>query len=135
MNSKIIANGILRALGIILAVILVLYFLFEIQSVIIYIAVAVVISLIGRPIILFLRERLKFNNTIAVVTTMLLLLGLFVGLIGLFIPLIIEQGQNLALLNIEQLQGNIENLYNQIITYFEFNNIDIEQSIEDSHLI
>ena len=135
MNSKIIANGILRALGVVLAVILVLYFLFKIQSVIVYIALAVVISLIGRPIILFLRERLKFNNTIAVVTTMVLLLGILVGLIGLFIPLIIEQGHNLALLNIEQLQGNIENLYDQIITYFQFNNIDIEQSIEDSHLL
>ncbi|SDT00182.1 AI-2E family transporter [Winogradskyella sediminis] len=135
MNSKTIANGILRAIGIILAIVLVLYFLFKIQSVIIYIAVAVVISLIGRPIILFLRQRLKFNNTIAVVTTMMVLLGLLVGLIGLFIPLIIEQGQNLALLNIEQLQVNIENLYDQIITYFQFNHIDIEKSIEDSHML
>ncbi|WP_458626292.1 AI-2E family transporter [Winogradskyella sp. PC D3.3] len=135
MNSKTITNGILRAIGIIVAVILVLYFLFKIQSVIIYIGIAVVISLIGRPIILFLRNRLKFNNTVAVVTTMAILLGILVGLIGLFIPLIIEQGQNLALLNIEQLQVNIEHLYDQIITYFQFNNIDIEQSIEDSHLL
>ncbi|MFD1015155.1 AI-2E family transporter [Winogradskyella rapida] len=134
MNSKIISQGLLRALGIIVAVLLVLYFLFKIQSVIVYIAIAVVISLIGRPIILFLRNRLKFNNTIAVVTTMLLLVGLLVGLVGLFIPLIVEQGHNLALLNIEQLQGNIENLYDQIITYFQFNHIDVEQSIKDSNL-
>ncbi|MEP5254673.1 MAG: AI-2E family transporter [Winogradskyella arenosi] len=134
MNSKIISQGLLRALGIIVAVLLVLYFLFKIQSVIVYIAIAVVISLIGRPIILFLRNKLKFNNTIAVVTTMLLLVGLLVGLVGLFIPLIVEQGHNLALLNIEQLQGNIENLYDQIITYFQFNHIDVEQSIKDSNL-
>ncbi|MFK7834498.1 MAG: AI-2E family transporter [Winogradskyella sp.] len=135
MKSKIIANGILRALGILLAIVLLLYFLFKIQSVIVYIAVAAVISLIGRPIILFLRQRLKFNNTVAVVVTMMLLLGILVGLIGLFIPLIVEQGQNLALLNINQLQDNIENLYDQIITYFEFNNIDVEQSIKDSNLL
>ncbi|RCW92726.1 AI-2E family transporter [Winogradskyella arenosi] len=134
MNSKIISQGLLRALGIIVAVLLVLYFLFKIQSVIVYIAIAVVISLIGRPIILFLRNKLKFNNTIAVVTTMLLLVGLLVGLVGLFIPLIVEQGHNLALLNIEQLQGNIENLYDQIITYLQFNHIDVEQSIKDSNL-
>jgi len=135
MNSKIIANGILRALGVILAVALVLYFLYKIQSVIVYIAVAAVISLIGRPIILFLRRKLKFSNTIAVVVTMFMLMGLLVGLVGLFIPLIVEQGHNLALLNIEQLQVNIEDLYNQIITYFEFNHIDVEQSIKDSNML
>lgn len=135
MNSKTLANGILRALGIILAIALVLYFLFKIQSVIIYIAIAAVISLIGRPIILFLRRKLKFNNTISVVVTMALLLGLLIGLVGLFIPLIVEQGHNLSLLNIEQLQVNVEDLYDQIVTYFEFNNIDVEQSIKDSNVL
>ena len=135
MNSKIIANGILRALGILLAIGLVLFFLYQIQSVIVYIAIAVVISLIGRPIVLFLRDKLKFNNTVAVVTTMVFLVGLLIGLVGLFIPLILEQGHNLSLLNIDQLQSNVENLYTQIITYFEFQNIDVEQSIKDSNLL
>ena len=88
MNSKIISNGILRALGILLAIVLVLFFLYKIQSVIVYIAVAAVISLIGRPIILFLRRKLKFSNTFAVVVTMVLLIGIMVGLVGLFIPLL-----------------------------------------------
>ena len=135
MNSKIIANGILRALGILLAVVILLFFLYKIQSVIVYIAVAAVISLIGRPIVLFLRRKLKFSNTIAVVVTMVLLIGLLVGLVGMFIPLVAEQGQNLALLNIEQLQTNVEDLYNQIVTYFEFQNIDVEQSIKESNLL
>jgi predicted PurR-regulated permease PerM len=135
MNSKTIANGILRALGILLAIALVLFFLYKIQSVIVYIAIAAVISLIGRPIIIFLRRKLKFSNTIAVVTTMVLLIGLLAGLVGMFIPLVAEQGHNLALLNIEQLQTNVEDLYNQIVTYFQFNNIDVEQSIKDSNLL
>jgi predicted PurR-regulated permease PerM len=66
---------------------------------------------------------------------MVLLLGLLVGLIGMFIPLVAEQGQNLALLNIEELQTNVETLYNQIVTYFEFKNIDLEQSIKASNLM
>lgn len=135
VNSKIIANGILRALGILAAILLVLFFLYEIQSVIAYIAIAVVISLIGRPVILFLRRKLKFNNLVAVILTMLLLLGLVLGLIGLFIPLILEQGHNLSLLNIEKLQSNIENLYSQIIDYFQFRDIDVQQSISDSNLL
>jgi predicted PurR-regulated permease PerM len=135
MNSKTLANGILRALGILLAIALVLFFLYKIQSVIVYIAVAAVISLIGRPIVLFLRRKLKFSNTIAVVATMVLLIGLLVGLVGMFIPLVAEQGHNLALLNIDELQTNIEDLYNQIVTYFEFQNIDVQQSIKDSNLL
>ena len=135
MDSKIIANGILRALGILAAIVLVLFFLYKIQSVIVYIAVAAVISLIGRPIVLFLRRKLKFNNTLAVIFTMALFIGLFVGLIGMFIPLVSDQGKNLALLDFQQLEDNINNLYQQIVTYFEFNNIDVEQSIKDSNVL
>ncbi|GAB4161373.1 MAG: AI-2E family transporter [Winogradskyella sp.] len=134
-NSKIIANGILRALGILLSIALVLFFLYKIQAVIVYIAIAAVISLVGRPIVLFLRRRLKFNNTIAVVVTMLLFIGLLGGLIGMFIPLITDQGKNLALLDFNQLERNLDNLYQQIITYFEFNNIDVQQSIKDSNIL
>ncbi|MGM5471381.1 AI-2E family transporter [Flavobacteriaceae bacterium LMO-SS05] len=135
MDSKTIASGILRALGIVLGIFLVLYFLYKIQSVIVYIAMASVISLIGRPVVLFLRKKLKFNNTLAVIFTMILCIGLLAGLIGLFIPLIIEQGHNLSLLNVERLQSNIESIYSQIVSYFEFNHIDVEQSLKDSNLL
>ncbi|NRB59040.1 MAG: AI-2E family transporter [Winogradskyella sp.] len=135
MDSKIISNGILRAIGIILGVAVVLYFLYKIQSVIIYIVVAAVISLIGRPIVLFLRRKLKFKNTFAVITTMLLFVSLIIGLIGMFIPLIVDQGEKLSLLNIQELEGNIEDLYHQFTTYFELNSIDVEQSIKDSNLL
>ena len=134
-NSKTIANGILRALGILLGIALILFFLYKIQSVIVYIAIAAVISLVGRPIVLFLRRRLKFNNTIAVVVTMFLFIGLLTGLIGMFIPLITDQGKKLALLDFEQLERNLDNLYQQIVTYFEFNNIDVQESIKDSNIL
>ncbi|PWH81957.1 AI-2E family transporter [Algibacter marinivivus] len=135
MNSNTISNGILKALGIIIGIAVLLYFLYQIQAVIGYVAIAAVISLIGRPIVLFLERRLKFKNTIAVIVTMVLLLGIFIGLVGLFIPLIIKQGQNLSLLNIEELQTNIENLYSEIITYFDLHQIDVEQSLKDSNLL
>ncbi|MCF7560132.1 AI-2E family transporter [Sabulilitoribacter multivorans] len=135
MNSKTISSGILRAVAIILGVALVLFFLYKVQSVIGYIAIAAVISLIGRPIVLFLEGKLKFKNTIAVIVTMVLLLGIFAGLVGLFIPLVIKQGQNLSLLNINELQRNIENLYIEIITYFDLHQIDVEQSLKESNLL
>ncbi|MDX1773437.1 putative PurR-regulated permease PerM [Oceanihabitans sediminis] len=135
MTSNQISNGILKAIGIILGIALLLYFLFKIQSVIVYIAIASVISLIGRPIILFLRRRLKFKNTIAVIVTMLLFMGLIFSLIRLFVPLIIEQGNNLALLDMEKLQSNMEVLHRELLAYFQINNIDVQQSIKDSELL
>ena len=135
LNSKLIANGILKAVAIIFGVALLLWFLYEIQSVIGYIAIAVVISLIGRPIVIFLERRLKFKNTLAVIVTMAILIGLFTGLVALFIPLIMKQGHNLSLLNINQLQNNIEELYIEIINYFNVYQIDLEQSIKESNLL
>ncbi|WP_308992270.1 AI-2E family transporter [Mariniflexile litorale] len=135
MNSKQIANGILRAVTIIFGIVLLLWFLYKIQSVISYIAIAAVISLIGRPLVLFLERRLKFKNTIAVIVTMAILIGLFVGLAALFIPLIMKQGHNLSLLNINELQSNIKDLYIEITNYFNIYQIDLEESIKESHLL
>lgn len=135
MNSKTLSNGILRAIGIVVGIVLLLYFLYKIQAVIVYIVAAAVIALIGRPIVLFLRRKLKFNNTLAVVVTMILLIGLLFGLISLFIPLIAEQGEKLALLNVEQLKLNIEHLYQQMMSYFKINSINVQQSIKNSGVL
>ncbi|MFH4968224.1 AI-2E family transporter [Gaetbulibacter sp. M240] len=135
MNSNTISNGILKAVAIIFGIALLVYLLYDIRSVISYVAIAAVISLIGRPIVLFLVQKLKFKNTIAVVATIVLLLSIFLGLMSLFIPLVLKQGQNLSLLNINDLQNNIENLYTEIVNYFNLKQIDIEQSLKASNLL
>ncbi len=135
MTSKTIANGILRAFGTIVLIAVLLYLLYEIQSVIVYIVIAAVISLIGRPVVIFLRKRLKFSNILAVISTMLLIIGVLAGMISLLIPLLIEQGQNLSLLDIESLKTNIEDLYLQSVDFLQINQIDAEQAIKDSKVL
>lgn len=135
MNSKTIANGILRAVAILVGIAVLLFFLYEIQSVLVYLAFAVVISLIGRPIVRFFKYKLKFGNTISVVIAMTLLVGILAGLIAMFIPLLIQQGHNLSLLNMSELQKNLENLYGQISDYFALRQIDISQTIKDSDVM
>ena len=132
MNSNTISNGILKAIAIIAGILLLIYFLYKIQSIIIYIAISAVISLIASPLIQFLKRKLKFPNTLAVLTTMILFIAIFSGLIRMFIPLIIEQGENLALLNIDQLQSNIQNLLIQLNDYFLANGIDILDEIKNA---
>ena len=102
--SKSIAFGILKALGIILGVVVLCYFIHEVQSVIAYIAIAAVIALVGRPIVIFLRDTLKFPNKLAVVVVLLMVLLVFVGLIALFVPIIIQQSENLAQIDIDTLR-------------------------------
>lgn len=135
MDPKTISKGILRAVGILAGIFVVLYFLYKIQSVIVYLAIAAVVSLIGRPVVLFLRKRLKFKNTIAVIVTMFLMIGVLFGLFSLFVPLIREQSQNLSLLDVNSLQDNLQDLYKQIVDYLSAKDIDIEQSFKESNLL
>lgn len=131
MDSKTISNGILRAIAILFGISLLLYFLYLTQAVLIYILIAAVLSLIARPFILFLRRKLKLPNSLAVILTMSLMLGLISGLIILFIPLILEQGKNLSLLQVEELKNNIQSIYNQINDYFSSKGIDILKQLKD----
>jgi len=121
---------VLKALAIIIGVLALLFFLYKIQSVIIYIAIAAVVSLIARPIIRFLRTKLKFKNTLAVVVTMFLFVLALFGLGSLFVPLIIKQGENLSLLNSQEFKSNLEYLYAQVNDYLLVRNINLFEEIK-----
>ncbi|WP_044397609.1 AI-2E family transporter [Lacinutrix sp. Hel_I_90] len=135
MTPQTISNGILRSIAILVGIVILLWFLYTIQSVIAYIAIAGVVSLLGRPIKRFFLIRLKFGDTLSVVITMLLFFLIFVGIISMFIPLAMEQSKNLSLLDINKLQGNIENLYQEFITHFNLQHQDVEESMKDSKVL
>ena len=139
MNAKTIANGILWAVAIMVGVVLLGWFFYKIQSVLAYLAIAAVLALLGRPIVMFLRRKLKFPNTLAVVVTMVFMLCIFLGILALFIPLIAEQSKNLSLLDIEALKGDLNTLYLQTLDYFgastgSFNSLLEESKIEENFL-
>jgi len=134
MTSKELSKGILRAVVIILGVLALIWFFYKIQSVLAYIAIAAVVSLISRPIIRFFKTKLKFKNTLAVVTTMLIFIALFAGLISMFIPLIQKQGDNLALLNSDQFRSNIQTTINDLNQYFKERNINVFEQLKSLDL-
>ena len=131
MKSNTITNGILKAVGIIVGVSVFLYFLYKVQAIIIYILISGVISLIGRPIIRFLKNKLKFPNTLAVITTILLFFGILIGVASMLIPLITAQSENLSLLNMNELQKNIQDLLNEINDYFLSYNINLFNELKN----
>lgn len=129
-----IADGILRAVAVITVILIICYFFFKISTLLIYITIAVIISLIGRPVVVFLRTRLKMRNTLSVILTMVFFLGIVIGIVLMFIPLLIKQGQNLSLLNIDALQQNLENLYHEVTSYFGITNVDIRTQLRESKI-
>lgn len=134
MTSKIIANGILKAIGFLVLIAGSLYFLYEIQTVIIYLIIALILTLIGNPILEFFKIRLKFKNTLATVITLLLFILIISGFIMLFIPLISDQGQNLSLLNTSEIEKNVIQLTNQISVFLESHHIDASRMLKEANI-
>jgi len=134
MNARIIANGILRALALIVGILLFLFFLYKIQSVLIYLIIATVLSLIARPILSFFKNRLKLPNILAVVITMALFLTVISGVVSMFIPLIKEQGHNISLLNTEELRTRMFNLFQEIDVFFSARRINLFSELKNIDL-
>ena len=127
ITSKTISNGILRAVITLTLCGLVLFFFYKIQSVIIYLIVSLILTLIGNPILDFFKKRLKFNHVFATIATLFIFILIIFGFIMMFIPLILSQGQNLSLLNTVEIEKDLALLINQITVFLDSHSIDSAQ--------
>jgi predicted PurR-regulated permease PerM len=134
ISSKIIANGILRAIGFLVLAAISLYFLYLIQSVLIYLVVALILTLIGNPILDFFKKRLKFKHTLATITTLFIFILFITGFVMMFIPLISSQGENLSLLKTAEIEKNITRLLNQTSAFLESYHIDSAEMLNEANL-
>lgn len=134
ITSKTIANGILRALGIIVGISLLLFFLYKIQNVIMYLFIALIVTMIASPVMNFLKRRLKFPHTVAVIVTLVFFIALLAGFVMLFVPLIISQGENLSLLDTAKLERDVLALFNEVKTYLTSHNVDTEKLMKEANL-
>lgn len=134
MTSNYITNGILKALGIIAFIAIIFYVVYKIQAVFVFIIVSLILTLIGSPIVSFLKNKLKFKNIFAVITTILFYIALIFGFIMMFVPLITSQGQSLSLLDTNAIESNINVLIIQIDHFFKNYNIDINQVLDFKNL-
>ena len=135
MTAKTLSIGIIRAIGILVLVALCLYILYQISTVIVYIIVSLIFTLIASPIVKFLKRKLKFKNTLAVVTTLLMFIMMLIGFILLFVPLIINQVDKLSLLDIDSLKENYTTVIDQLTAYFSKYNINLSKIVDSSSMI
>lgn len=131
MTSKIISDGILKAIGKLVLIALLLFFIYSIQTVIIYIVLALILALILNPIVEFLKNKCKFNNLWAVLTTFLLLIILLTLFVLMFVPLISSQANSLSLLNTEMIQENISLLYADINLFLNDRGFKMEDILKE----
>ncbi|WP_396187491.1 AI-2E family transporter [Flavobacterium sp.] len=134
VTSKIIANGILRAIGFLIIAAVSFYFLYLIQSVLIYLIVALILTLIGNPILDFFNKRLKLKHTLATIATLFIYILFITGFVMMFIPLISTQGENLSLLKTAEIEKDITQLLNQFSVFLESHNIDSEEMLNEAKL-
>ncbi|MDH7446719.1 AI-2E family transporter [Aquimarina sp. 2201CG14-23] len=135
MNSKTIAYGILRAIAFIVGILLLLWFLYKIQSILLYITFAAVISLMGRPLVLFLKRKLKFNNTLATVFALFITIVLFLSLFLLFVPIITEQSQLISEIDINEVSDDLDRLNQEISDYFNVEKLNFVELIKQTDLM
>ncbi|NIJ44223.1 putative PurR-regulated permease PerM [Wenyingzhuangia heitensis] len=125
MTAKTISNGLLRTIAILTGIVALVWFFIQIQTIIVYIIISAVLALISRPGIQFLTQKLKLNNTLAVLIS-IIVYSIFTFLIfNAFTPLISKQSENIALLNSDEFKSNIERLSTEVNDYLLFHNIDI----------
>ena len=129
MTPKPISNGILRALAITVGVVITCYFLYAIRSVLLYIAIAAVVALVGRPLVYFFRKRLKVPNQAAVILALLFIFTIILGILALFIPIISQQTENFHKINFEELQTNLSTLNIEVRNYLGLEQANIIQSL------
>jgi predicted PurR-regulated permease PerM len=134
VTSKTIASGIVKAVLIVAALYILLLFIGKIQPVIMYLFIALIVSMIASPIVQFLKHRLRFPHILAVITTLVLFLALLAGFIMLFVPLIVTQSDNLSLLDTVKLERDVTHVINSVNAYFTGHNIDANKIIKDADL-
>lgn len=135
MKARNITIGILKAVAIITGGILLLWFFYKIQSLILYIGIAAVISLIGRPIVMFLKRRLRFGNTLATITTLLLVIFMFAILLWVFIPIIVEQSKSISEIDFELVKSDLNELNIQASDYLGVDQINIVEAIKNTEYV
>ena len=126
-----IPNSLVKSIFYLTSLILVGYVIYELKIILGYIIIASILTLLSRPIVKFLSYKLKFGSTLASILAITFILVVISGIISLLIPLVLEQGKNLSLLNVNAFQDKINTLYLELNEYLNKFNLDLNQSLFD----
>ena len=131
MFSGLVPNTLLKSIFYLISLILIGYIIYELKIIVGYLIIASILTLLARPVVKLLSSKLKFGSTLASIVAISFILIVISGVISLLIPLVLEQGKNLSLLNVNAFQDKINTLYIEFNGYLNKFNIDLNQSLVD----
>ena len=131
MESKTISKGILRALATLVIIVAIGWFFLKIQTLVIYLIVSAIITLISKPLIVFLNKKLRFPNTLAAICVLAIYSGIAIAFTSLFAPLISKQSENISLLNSAGFKSKITHVVQEIDNYLLSKNINVLNQIKE----
>ncbi|MBK7028434.1 MAG: AI-2E family transporter [Bacteroidales bacterium] len=105
-------NRYLKPVGTLLLIILIGFLAWKFSFLIVYILIAAVVSFIGHPIVRFLDKvrifKVKIPHTLSVILTLCLLIIGFLSLFAIFVPLIVQQAQTFAMIDMNQVASHLQ---------------------------
>ena len=131
MFSGFVPNSLFKSIFYLISLILIGYIIYELKIIVGYLIIASILTLLARPVVKLLTSKLKFGSTLASIVAISFILIVISGVISLLIPLVLEQGKNLSLLNVNAFQDKINTLYTEFNGYLNKFNIDLSQSLID----
>ena len=131
MRSKELVKSIL----LLVFVSLIFYVLYIVRLGLLYIFISIILTLIINPVNKFLLNKIKINNNLSSLISVSFLISFFMLIIGLFIPILNEQGKNLSLLNNLDFRKKIKETSEFITGYLDENNISILNFNNDFNFI
>lgn len=135
MKAKTISKGLLQALAVVFGMIVLLFFLYKIKSLLLYLFIAGVISLIFRPVVYFFKNRLKFGKNLSAIVTLIFIGGFFTLILWIFVPIILEQSKNISEIDFETVKTDLNELNIQASEYLGMEKINIIEAIKRSDFV
>ncbi|MEA3503935.1 MAG: AI-2E family transporter [Bacteroidota bacterium] len=114
----------------------IIFFLaWQLSSILAYILVAAILSIIGHPLVklidkIHLRNK-KIPHVVSSLVTLLLIIAVFSGFVGIFVPVIASQANVISSINIDEISRDIEEPVLQLQKFLiDYNILESEESIE-----
>lgn len=114
-----------RIIGIVIGLLILATALYWLSDLIIYILVAFLISMLGRPLVKFLNKRMSFPPAIASIVSLVLIIGVISGICWLIFPMFINQIQQLSKLDYAQIANQSSGWIDNFIAWLSEKNIHI----------
>jgi len=116
IKMKDSTRNILVGAGIVFLLFLIWYF----SSIVAYVLIAAILSLMGRPLVRFLQKlkigRFRFSKSISALITLVLMWMIFAGFFSFMIPLLLNEFEQLSAVDPKSVMNEIEGPLRQLMT-------------------